>query len=87
MGTVYIPLGVEDTPMTYQVALVASDGWILASDQMQVDTRQIGWHASRVGSSVSKIFTEPALNITYSTVGDPVAVLAGDELLRRVRAK
>ena len=77
--------------MTFQVAMMASDGWVLASDTRAYDPypMRVTDHAmlAPVMSATSKILYRADLSLIYSVFGtDSVARLVGSELESRVAA-
>lgn len=68
--------------MTLQIAAICKDGWVLASDRMQLDDH----FTTRVSSSVKKIVVVEELGLTYSFWGNRLAEFAGSELTNSLRA-
>jgi hypothetical protein len=66
---------VEEFPVALQVAMIGSDGWLLASDRRK---SEIG--GPRYSSASTKIIKPSELAYAFS--GDDCAVVAGDALLK-----
>ncbi len=64
----------EDQEVTLQVAMIGSDGWVLASDRVRVSP------GPRLRSSVNKIVLHEEAGLAYSFFGDDVAAMVGDQL-------
>jgi len=70
----------EELPVTLQVALIASDGWVLASDTLETfDAGTI-----ELASSVEKLHLDADIGVACSVSGDKWAFVARDRFLTKV---
>jgi hypothetical protein len=73
----YSPEG-EEIPMTLQIAMIAKDGWLIASDMCRTLAMRM-----RTASLTTKIVIGSARDLAYAFAGDDCAILAGIELERQ----
>jgi hypothetical protein len=79
----------EEFPMTLQIGMIASDGWVLASDRRGTEqSNQPDGSVATLASDVRKIELQPrGVNVAYSCAGAGTIVrAAGIELVDRLMA-
>lgn len=84
------PSRLDYSPMTLCIGLIASDGWIIASDKRLYEQTPTNLPDGRIittsfFSNTSKIHWVPDVNVVYTFSGDHISALAGEGLISELR--
>ena len=73
--------------MTFQLAIGALDGWIMASDTKEVRYAGIASHRIRETTDTKKLFYDPGTRTTYMISGDDVGRDTAQDVLKMVKER
>jgi 20S proteasome alpha/beta subunit len=81
----YFAFTEEEFLMTFQVAVGASDGWIMASDTKENRFAGIATKGIRETTDTKKLFYDPGTRTTYMISGDDIGRDAAKDVLDHVK--